>query len=440
MAYTPPWPNASVDRLTPEPQVVQPLPAIIVAPVVTGDLNAVEMLEVCGVLGDGRLACELAAANGQLHILQFMHRRGYDLREMETLMPLAAANERASVVGFLQDVEAGRVRVQDAEPVTYPSVSVLLANYNHAKYLDTSLSGILGQEHPATEVIVVDDGSTDSSIQVIERYAKHHANLQLLVNPSNQGQHYSIQRALQAATGEYVVWASSDDLLLPRFLQRSLSVLMEHPTAGLCFSRLAVFVDGSTATRVYNEAHAAPFDYGKEPSYLSPAQLTTILKRHYLWMSGNTVVARREALLEIGGFEADLRWHADWFAYYVVALRYGACMIPDTLAMMRERTGTYSASGVGNHRAQRQVLQALMDIIKSEKYNDLLPIFKRCPSLFSPFGMNMASAALTAPRHRDFVWPMAQRYISQFVRRKFSPLRKAWQRATQRGRSVPAKT
>lgn len=426
-----------MDRSTSEPAQTSSaqLSSFVVAPAAVGDLNIIAMLDECRALGDGQLACQLAAANGHLHILQYLHSRGYDVRGMvANILPLAVANERPSVVRYLQGLAS---EMPAGARAGYPTISVLLANYNHAKYLDTSLSAIFGQRHPATEVIVVDDGSTDDSVELIGRYAKRHPNLQLLVNPTNRGQHYSIQRALAAAKGEYVVWASSDDLLLPWFLERSVDVLVQHPNAGLCFSRLAVFVDGSTATRIYNEAWAAPFDYGKEPSYLSPRQLTAILRRHYLWMSGNTVLAKREALLEMGGFEADLRWHADWFAYYVIALRYGACMIPDTLAMMRERGGTYSANGVQNRRAQQQVLRTLLDIIKTDKYRDLMPIFKRCPSLFSPFGTEMAYASLGAPRHYDFVGPMTLRFVSQFARRKLSPLRKAWLRWRGAGSRVP---
>jgi glycosyltransferase involved in cell wall biosynthesis len=421
-------------NLQPEQQLSARALSHLVPAAVMGDLDTMMLLEDCGMLGDGQLACQLAAANGHVHVLEYLHSRGYDLRKMDAVMALAQANERPSVVKFLQDPDGYAPRA--AAPAD-PTVSILLANYNHARYLDTSLSGIFAQQHPATEVIVVDDGSTDGSVELIRKYAKRHSNLQLLLNPGNRGQHHSIQRALATASSDYIVWASSDDLLLPRFLERSLQVLKSHPKAGLCFSRLAVFIDGSTATRIYAEGQAAPFDYGKEPAYLSPEQLTKILRRHYLWMSGNTVLARRDALAEIGGFEGDLRWHADWFAYYVIALRYGACMIPETLAMMRERTGTYSATGVQNRAIQRRVLTALMDAIKSDKYRDLLPVFKRCPSLFSPFGMNMAHATLSAPQHYDLLAPMAMRYVSQFARRKVSPVYRAWLRSRQGKAKTP---
>lgn len=416
----------------------EPFPGFVVLPAVTGDLDTIAMLDECDALGDGQLACLLAAANGQLHVLQYLARRGYDLRKSaRRARALAAANERQAVVRFLQglceldaegatveetaDLERSAARDAAAARPGFPTVSILLANYNHARYLDTSLSGIFTQRHPATEVIIVDDGSTDNSVEVIRSYANRYPNLQLLLNEGNRGQYYSIQRALHAATGDYVVWASSDDLLLPRFIERSLQILKQHPQAGLCFSRLAVFVDGSTATRIYTgDTDDKPFDYGAEVRYLSPGDLVQRLRRHYLWISGNTVLAKREALLEMGGFEGELRWHADWFAYYVVALRYGACMIPETLAMMRERRGTYSANGMHAFGAQQQVLTSLLDLIKRPKYQDLLPAFRRCPSLFAPFGVAIARASLAAPRHYDLAWSMTRWFGPRFFRRKLA--------------------
>jgi glycosyltransferase involved in cell wall biosynthesis len=305
-------------------------------------------------------------------------------------------------------------------------VTILLANYNHAQYLPTSLSGICGQSHPADEIIVVDDGSTDSSVEVIAEFAGRYPNIRLLTNGHNRGQHYSIQRALAAARTEYVVWASSDDLLLPCFLGNSLDILRRHPQAGLCFSRLAVFVDGTSETREYTgETQGVAFDYGPSARFLSPADLLAILRKHYLWMSGNTVVARRTALLEIGGFEQNLKWHADWFAFYAIALRYGACVIPETLALMRERPDTYSAGGTSDARQQNKVLQAIFDTMKSHRHLDIGHVFRRCPSILSLFGKKALFAALRAPRHWDFALSIARLLGPRYLYAKYGRLR-AW--------------
>lgn len=290
-----------------------------------------------------------------------------------------------------------------------PSVSILLANFNHSEYLPTSLGGLCGQTHPADEIIIVDDGSTDRSVEIIREFAQRHPNIRLLENGRNRGQHYSIQRALAAASGEYVAWASSDDLLLPRFLERSLDAIREHPGVGLCFSRLAVFVDGTTETREFTEAsHGAAFDYGRKPRHLSPQDLDATLVKNYLWISGNTVVARRDALLEMGGFEKHLKWHADWFGFYAVALRYGACMIPETLALMRERPGTYSGGGTSDSTQQKAVLTGLFDTVKSSKYLDIGPVFRKRPTLLSLFGKRALFAAMAAPRHWDIAWSIGR--------------------------------
>jgi len=310
-----------------------------------------------------------------------------------------------------------------------PTLSLLLANYNHAEYLHTALAGICGQTRPADEIIIVDDGSTDDSLAIIDDYAQRHPNIRVIRNGGNRGQHYSIQRALLAAKGEYVAWASSDDLLLPDFIERSLGVLEQFPEAGLCCSQLAVFVDGTTEVRHYTgRSHGAAFDYGSTPRHYPPKMLAATLRRHYLWMSGNTVVVRRNALLEMGGFEQALRWHSDWFAFYAVALRYGACFIPETLALMRERPDTYSSAGMHDGTAQSRVLAELFATIKSHKYRDLCATFHRCPSLLSPFGQRTLSVALQHPAHWDFVLPLTCWYGPRYAALKYRQLRQLFNR------------
>ena len=278
------------------------------------------------------------------------------------------------------------------------TVSIVLANFNHAKYLETSLWGLCGQTRPADEIIVVDDGSWDQSAQVVERFQRYFGNLRFIARERNGGQHFAIQQGIRESRCDYIVWVASDDLMLPDFLAESMAQADAHPEAGLIFSRLCVWPDGEAGRNEYSERnHGAAFDLGTSPQTFSPEALYQLLQRHYLWISGNTIVCKRSSLLEMGGFEESLRWHADWFGFYVVALRYGAVGIPKTLAMMRERKDTFSATGMNDPASQAKVLRAILRAIESPKYRDVLPVFQRCPSMLSLFGRDMLKQIVKYP-------------------------------------------
>ena len=125
------------------------------------------------------------------------------------------------------------------------TVSVLFCNYNDARFLPDSLGAICTQSRLPEEVIVLDDGSTDNSLEIIEEFGRRYPFVRILKNETNRGLLYSINRALQEAHCDFVVWAAADDLLMPGFLERNAQYLREFPAAGMTFSRLAVFKDGS---------------------------------------------------------------------------------------------------------------------------------------------------------------------------------------------------
>jgi glycosyltransferase domain-containing protein len=287
------------------------------------------------------------------------------------------------------------------------TVSVLLCNYNDARYLPDSLSAICAQTRPPQEVIVLDDGSTDNSLEIIEGFARRHPFIRVLKNETNRGLLYSINRALREARYEFVVWAAADDRLIPSFLARNARCLREHPEAGIAFSRLAVFRDGSDEITPFTEEnHGAAFDFGTRARFLSPEMLRERLQQSYIWISANTVMADRAALIQAGGFDPDLRWHADHFGFLTVALRHGACCIPETLALMRQRNQTYSSAGMAKRDEQRATLGRLADKLTSKGWRDIGLAVLLCPSLLSPFGGLMVQALCLKPRR----WPFAVTY------------------------------
>lgn len=293
------------------------------------------------------------------------------------------------------------------------SISIVLCNYNDARFLPDSLGAICQQSVPPDELLIVDDGSTDDSLEVISEYSRNFSFIRVLRNEENRGLMYSINLALQQARMDCIVWAAADDILLPNFLARNHACMDEFPQARITCSRLATFVDGTDVRTQYDESsHGAAFDFTSKPHFLDPVALRARLRQSYLWISGNAVVAQRDVLLAAGGIDERLEWHADWYAFYAAALRHGVCLIPETLALMRVRENTYSSSGANDQERQVKVLSELANILAEPRNDDIRPIFVECPSLLSPFGMPMFDALMRKPRD----WRLAGQYAVWWAR------------------------
>jgi hypothetical protein len=209
------------------------------------------------------------------------------------------------------------------------TVAVVLCNYNHAKYLPDSLGHICRETRRADQIVVINDGSTDDSWDIIQAFARDHSNLEAHANGRNLGLEASIAKALQMVRCDYLVWAAADDRLLPPFLECNMAVLANHPAAALSFSEVVALKgdSGEIDRFATNPAASRIFDLSDLPVFLSPAQLRKRMTLAYLPLASNTAVIRLDALRELGGFPAALRWFADSFACTALAMRHGACVI-----------------------------------------------------------------------------------------------------------------
>ncbi|WP_088279086.1 glycosyltransferase family 2 protein [Ideonella sp. A 288] len=114
-----------------------------------------------------------------------------------------------------QPVDAGAPVPLPALPD--PRISVVICNYNYARFIGAALDSVLSQSRPACQIVVVDDGSTDASVQVIGGYARH--GVQLIVQ-ANGGQVAAYNTGFSQADGDVVLFLDADDLLLPDALQQ----------------------------------------------------------------------------------------------------------------------------------------------------------------------------------------------------------------------------
>jgi len=259
------------------------------------------------------------------------------------------------------------------------TLSVIIPNYNHAHYLRFSLKSLCSQTRLPDEIIVVDDGSTDNSIEIVKEYMKNFRNILLIENKINRGVLFSIERGLKEAKGEYVFLPAADDFVLPDFIEKSMKFLEKYPQSGLCCC------DSKTIWEHSGKIIINKRGLCKESCYLSPERLAKIMKRKIVYLSGFATIIRRDALEEVG-LIPELKWSHDRIYATIIALRYGVCYIPEILAVQNRRLESYSEKGMRNWNEYRRVIIKILDLLRLPTYKDIFPLVKESSAL-SSFGI-----------------------------------------------------
>jgi glycosyltransferase involved in cell wall biosynthesis len=247
-------------------------------------------------------------------------------------------------------------------------LSVVMANYNHARYLPRALDAILAQSVQAREIIVLDDASTkDNSLEVLAEYARRDPAIRVIRNEINLGVVPSYNKGLALASGGYVLLAGADDYLMPGFIEKSVAVLDQHPRAGLCYSYDSYSIGDDGPVEVN------PSGWCDRPAYFPPDEVCRLLR---CVIPGHAVVCRRERLVQAGGYRPELAWYSDWFAFLTVAFRHGVCHVPETLAIRVLLADGYSANA---RHGEKNVaaLGAFLARITAPEYADVAPYFRR---------------------------------------------------------------
>ncbi len=226
--------------------------------------------------------------------------------------------------------------VQKAPPAG-STLSVVLPSYNHSRYLTASLEAIIGQSFKPKEILVIDDASTDDSVKIIESFARRHPVVRLLRNPRNMGVNAVRQRGIEESSGDYIIFPAADDPILPGLFEKSMSLLSRHPQAGLC-SALARLIDA-------DGRDVGPYEtavVSDKECFIAPDQFLATYRYYSNWIVTYTVILKRAAIAGVGGQDSELGPAADAWLNARVAMKYGACFIPEPLALWRRVESSYA--------------------------------------------------------------------------------------------------
>lgn len=113
-----------------------------------------------------------------------------------------------------------------------PLITVIICSYNAGQYLADSVQSVLQQTYPHWELLLIDDGSTDNSIEPIAQLQE--ARIRIIRHAQNRGIAESRKEGIELAAGKYCCWLDADDIALPNRLQQQVSWLEQHPDTVLC--------------------------------------------------------------------------------------------------------------------------------------------------------------------------------------------------------------
>lgn len=120
-----------------------------------------------------------------------------------------------------------------------PLFSVLIANYNNGKYLQDAINSIIEQSYPNWEIIIIDDGSSDSSKEELDLFSTNDR-IHIYYNEQNKGCGFTKRRCVELSQGELCGFLDADDVLLPDALENHVLIHKNHPNISCCFSRYYV--------------------------------------------------------------------------------------------------------------------------------------------------------------------------------------------------------
>jgi glycosyltransferase involved in cell wall biosynthesis len=275
-----------------------------------------------------------------------------------------------------------------------PRFSVIIPAYNAARTVSSAIASVLAQSVSDLEVVVVDDGSSDETGDVVGRIADPRVRL---ITQSNRGLPAARNAGIAAARGEYIAFLDSDDLLLLDYLELSERALREHERAGFAYTDAYVFDDVSGRVR---QRSAMARNRPPDPA---PAErdafLLELLERNFVFVA---VTVPKLVLDAVGGFDESRTSSEDYELWLRIVLHgYGAAWVPGRHVLYRKSAGQMSRNLTTMSRNLVAVYEGLsMQSMPTPEHQELLARrrreARRALRLTSPLGRLIPLNLVTA--------------------------------------------
>jgi sugar O-acyltransferase (sialic acid O-acetyltransferase NeuD family) len=265
-----------------------------------------------------------------------------------------------------------------------PEVSVIMAAYNHEKYVAHSIKSVLSQTYKDFEFIIIDDGSNDGTAQEIARFDD--PRIKATFSAHNAGMIFTKNKGIDLAEGRYIAIINSDDAYMPDKLQKQVDFLNSHPGYGAVFTDAQIIDDDGLAFTDKNHFYFSIFTQPNRSRY-------EWLRRFFY--EGNciclpSVMIRRECYDVVGRPDSRLHQLPDLDLWVRLCFKYDIHIMEEKLTQFRVRDNEANASGNRQESRQRTVWEyrkILNHYLGIHDENELLRIFPEAAEFTGPYSL-----------------------------------------------------
>jgi len=234
-------------------------------------------------------------------------------------------------------------------PEKNPTVSVIIPTYNRVHLVGRAIRSVLNQTYQDFEIIVVDDGSTDNTEEVVESF--NDPRIRYIRHEKNRGGSAARNTGIRASRGEYVAFLDSDDEWLPEKLEKQLSVFEEDSTCGAVYTDFLYMLPDGNVKLCQN--------YHPEGWILKKLLSSNVVG------TTSTVIVKRECFETVGLFDESLLSCQDWDMWIRIAKRYSFRKVPEPLTKYRVHQDRITTDFRAVWRGHRAIMGKYMADIRA---------------------------------------------------------------------------
>ena len=241
-------------------------------------------------------------------------------------------------------------------------ISIVIPNYNHSALIESSVKSCYEQSLPAYEIIVVDDGSTDNSLEILTGLQKSIPNLKVHSLKKNFGAIHAINHGARIADGDILLIRSADDILDKNAIRHATEAFEKFPDTKIAFGEVLFFHED------INNGTKETLALSNKVRFLSPDNLMQAWKPDFN-LPDPACFVRKNAFFEQGCLQEEAKWYSTWLCFTSIALRYGLTFIPAILNSFWVNASSYGTAYLRNSKIQGDVLRFLVNQVMNSDRN-----------------------------------------------------------------------